>query len=672
MDRVLTPADLEAVSLPADPSIAPDGRAVVFVRRVIDVEEDRDDRSLWWIDVPETPAREPLQPRGITTGPQDSAPRWSPDGRAIAFLRPVDGTAQLHLLDTAGPGEPRVLTTLTHGAGPALWSPDGTRIAMLARTWVPAADGGADPDDSAAPIVIDRLGYKLDGTGMFSRWRSHAKVIDVATGTVTEVTAGGHQVSSLAWHPDGSHLVGIVDDVERGDITGETTAFVVRADGSELAPFGPTGHLGGIVWPAGMAGPLLIGRADTTTGNTHLLAVPDPVRTGGSAVPAGSAVRVVAEGLDRSVMPGGPGYPGGLPQSAGDAVLFCARDAGRTHLYTTPFDDLGSARKFYGADDLVIAGVSVTAPGAARPLAAVIAASPTSYGELVVIDAISGEVLATTAWTAQSLPDVELIAPTERTFTISDGMHVHGFVLRDPSASGPGPLLVDVHGGPHNAWSGVPDIGHAYQQALLSQGWTILMLNVRGSDGYGDHHFACNVGAWGAGDEVDFLEPMRQLVSEGIADPRRLALTGYSYGGYMTCWLTGHTDEFAAAVAGGAVTDIVTQIGADIGHHFLTGEMAGTPWDDVDRLTAQSPFPSVGQVSTPTLMLHGEKDDRCPILQAESWFTSLRSRGIPTEMVVYPGASHLFILEGKPSHRRDYSTRVTEWVTRHTSTEGIS
>ena len=668
MDRVLTPVDLEAVALPADPAIAPDGRAVVFVRRVVDPDEDRDDRSLWWVDVPSSSTTDALQPRRITAGPQDGAPRWSPDGSAIAFVRPVAGKPQLHLLDTAGPGEPRVLTTLTHGAGPALWSPDSTRIALLARTWVPAPDSDQGPDDATAPIVVDRLGYKLDGQGMHSRWRAHIRVIDVATGDVTEVTTGDHQVISLAWHPDGTHLVGITDDVDGGDITGETAAFVVGVDGSGRTAFGPTGHLGGVVWPAGMPGPLLIGRADTRTGNSHLLAVADPV--GSTADAPGS--RIVAERLDRNMMPGGPGYPGGLPQTADDQLLFCARDAGRTHLYATPLQDLDAVRKLTAADDLVIAGMSVTSSTAPRPLVAVITASPTSYGELVILDATSGEALASTDWTAQSLPDVTLVVPTERTFTISDGMQVHGFVLRDPSVQGPGPLLVDVHGGPHNAWSGVPDIGHAYQQVLLSQGWTILLLNVRGSDGYGEHHLACNLGAWGVGDEADFLEPMRQLVSEGIADPGRLAVTGYSYGGYMTCWLTGHTDEFAAAVTGGAVTDIVTQIGADIGHHFLTGEMAGTPWDNADRLTAQSPFPAIGAVTTPTLVLHGAKDDRCPILQAESWFTSLRSRGVPTEMVVYPGASHLFILEGRPSHRRDYSTRVTAWVTRYCSTEGTS
>ena len=211
----------------------------------------------------------------------------------------------------------------------------------------------------------------------------------------------------------------------------------------------------------------------------------------------------------------------------------------------------------------------------------------------------------------------------------------------------------------------MPDLGHGYQQLLVAAGWTVLTLNPRASDGYGEAFFAGNAGKWGLGDQEDFLDPLRELIADGTADPDRIAVTGYSYGGYMTCWLTGHSDLFAAAIAGGVVADTVSLVASDEGFPGLSRELGGTPWDDRALLAAQSPYESVGKVTAPTLVLHGGADDRCPTTQAEQWFAALRARGVPTEMVLYPGASHLFILNGRPAHRRDYSERIVDWLERH-------
>ena len=655
----LTLDDLDRLAVPYDPAISPDGRSVVYGLRRPDTDEDRDSRSLWIVSANGGDARE------LTRGPADAAARWSPDGTRLAFLRKAGDAGQLHLLDMTGPGEPEQLTQLTFGAGAAVWSPDGTRIAFTA----PVAADTDDPDgkpDPHAPVVIDRLGYKADGTGLLRSLRPHVHVLDLADGGCRAVTRGDFSVGAVAWHPDGRRLAFSADDLPDADRTGASAVFVVDLDepGAQHRRIGPAGgQVGPVSWPIADSGPLAVGRLDTKVGHADLLLL--------AHATADAAVADLTGVLDRNVMPGAPGYPGGAPQleSDGEHFLFCARDAGCTHLYRVPVDGSAAPERVLGEPDEAISGLSVATDAA---VAACVLAGPDSYGEVVLLDTTTGERRVLTDHTARSLPDVALFTAEPRTFAVGDGSTVHGWLLRDPALTGPGPLLLDAHGGPHNAWSPVPDLGHGYQQILAAQGWSVLMLNVRASDGYGAEHFTRNVGSWGHGDQADFLDPVDALVAEGIADPDRLAVTGYSYGGYTTCWLTGHTDRFAAAVGGGVVADTVSELASDAGHPLLGATLLANVWESADALRAQSPMESVGRVRTPTLLLHGADDDRCPPGQAEQWFAALRAQGVSTRLVLYPGASHLFILEGRPSHRRDYSARLVDWVTTYCTGKGMS
>ncbi|NEB81025.1 serine hydrolase, partial [Streptomyces sp. SID14478] len=360
--------------------------------------------------------------------------------------------------------------------------------------------------------------------------------------------------------------------------------------------------------------------------------------------------------------PGGPGYPGALPRATDDggSVLFCLRDRGCTHLYAVDADGAGAARVAAGGAGRVVSGLS-----AVGDTAAIVVSTPTSYGEVVTVDLATGREEVHTGHGA-GLGDVELFTPQEREFTVHDGTTVHGWLLRDPAAEGAGPLLLDVHGGPHNAWNGTADPVHLYHQELVARGWSVLLLNPRGSDGYGEAFFTAALGGWGAADAQDLLEPLDVLVAEGIADPRRLALAGYSYGGYMTCYLTGRDDRFAAAVAGGVVSDLTSMTGtSDEARMLGVAELGGPPWQERARYAELSPYSQVQGVRTPTLVVHGGADERCPVGQAEQWFTALRERGVPTELVLYPGGSHLFLLDGAPSHRVDLNRRVVDWVERH-------
>ncbi len=418
-----------------------------------------------------------------------------------------------------------------------------------------------------------------------------------------------------------------------------------------------------------------VGEPGAAIGHAALLRVPlDPAES----------ITDLAGSLDRNVMGGAPGYPGGVPAltDGGNTVLFCVRARGCTHLYAVPADGSAAPRPVAAGPAMVVSGLSVAGGNAAVAMA-----TPSSYGEIVVVDLASDARTGVTEHGAgrdgasrdgasrddASRDDaddsqVELYLREPRQFTISDGTTVEGWLIRDPEAPGPGPLLLDIHGGPHNAWNGAADPAHVYHQVLAQRGWTVLLVNPRASDGYGEAFYTAAVGAWGVADAKDFLEPLEELVAEGTADPARLAVTGYSYGGYMTCYLTSRDSRFAAAVAGGAVSDLTSMSGTSDAARELSDWEWGASSPRGRDFSASDPITRVTDVTTPTLLLHGDADIRCPVGQAEEWHVALRELGVDTQLVRYPGASHLFILDGTPSHRIDYNQRVVDWVEQYTGT----
>lgn len=615
--------DLHRFAVPSDPALRPDGGAVAYTLTTVDRDGDENRSEIWLVSCDDPGA----QPRRLAAG---SSPRWSPDGRTLAFLRPAGGgAAQLHLLPMDG-GEPSVLTSAALGAGAACWSPDGTRIAYSG----PSGPGGQAPDPNA-PVVADRLDHKADGAGLLRGVTTQLFVVDVASGESAQVTEGDFHAGEPSWAPDGSRLAFVADMEPDRDLEYGGAVYLVPPEGGVPERLTDPGIICAGVWWLGDR-LLIAGMKGELVGHVRLYSL-DPGGDGG--------VAEVETGLDRNVMLGHPGYPGATPALLGGELVFCVRDRGCSHLYQAPGRRLVPVKE---PGEVSVSGASVAAGRIAY-----VAADPRTAGEVFLLEPGGGE---PRRLTGHALPDAEPYTPVRRTFTAPDGTEIEGFVLRDENATTPGPLLLDVHGGPHNAWAPVLDGFHLYHHVLAARGWTVLALNPRGSDGYGEAFYTAAVGAWGLADTQDFLAAIDDLVADGVADPERLAVTGYSYGGYMTCWLTGATDRFKAAIAGGAVTDLAVVGGtSDVGHLLATQECPGD-------LAAQSPLTRVGEVTAPTLLLHGENDDRCPIGQSEQWFAALRERRVPVRLVRYPGASHLFILNGRPSHRYDYNERILAWL----------
>jgi dipeptidyl aminopeptidase/acylaminoacyl peptidase len=642
---VTTIEDLYGHALPEQPAVSPDGSEIVYVLRTTDRDGDRDVRALWRVSGGTT--------RQLTRGTADVAPAWSPEGTRIAFLRAQDGPAQVWLLP-AGGGEPEQVTTLPLGAGAPVWSADGTKLAFSAPV---------DIADAKAPVVADRLDYKADGSGYLRSVRAHLHVLDLESREVRQITDGDWHAGAPAWSPDGAKLAFAAARDSDADLTFRAAVHVVDVSGhAEPKLVGlVNGQAATVTWTADGEALLVTGRTTADTGHLNLL-----------HLSLDGEVRDLSAPLDRNVMPGGEGYPGGLPTLTADGrtVLFCARDQGCTQLYKVDVEDggpratggggsheaggssTGGPQLLVGGDSRVVSGLS-----AGAGVAAVVLSTPTSFGEVATVDLATGELIVHTEHN-----NTDLFVREEREFTISDGTVVHGWLVRDPARPGPLPLLLDIHGGPHNAWNGTADPVHLYHQVLAEQGWAVLLLNPRASDGYGEAFYTAAIGAWGKADAKDFLEPIDQLVAEGLADPDRLAVTGYSYGGYMTCYLTSRDTRFAAAVAGGVVSDLTSMAGTSDAGRYLAELELGGPGEHVAEM---SPLTLVDEVRTPTLVYQGASDERCPVGQAEQWFTALRQNGVPAKLVLYPGESHLFILNGQPSHRADFNRRVVDWVREH-------
>jgi len=640
----MRPNDLSLLRVPGVPAVSPDGATVVVAVTRLDLDGDEYRSQLWTVP---TDGSAPARP--LTAGHRDTAPVFSPDGRWLAFLSAQPkGRPQLHLLPTGG-GAARRLTEHQLGAGVPVWSPDSRRLAYTAR--VPEAGRyGTDedvPPGAEPPRLITTLQYRQDDLGFVADRRSHVFVVDlpgdaddtsVALPEPVQVTDGDADDTDVAWSPDGTELAFVAARHEGADLDLVTDVHLVRPDGSGLRRV--TQGRSACAHPA----------FDPAGDTIYLTAQPDLGDTGRDFVGRNST-------LCRVAVTGGPVQPLLDPEEHGrgddtpatvladGAALFGVQRRGSVELLRVPLDG--------GAPEALVEGpYTVRGFGVGGGVVVATVAHDRSAGELIAIT--PGRRRLITGFGAPLQATGRLHRMRERTATAPDGTPVHGWVTTPPGP-GPHPVLLTVHGGPfaQYGWTLLDET-----QAYVEAGYAVVQCNPRGSSGYGQAHGRAVKGRLGTLDADDVLAFLDQALTDPALDDARVGVMGGSYGGFMTTLLLGRTDRFVAGISERAFNDPVSFVGSsDIGW-FFPDEYLGT---DPGQVAAQSPMASAHRITTPTLVIHSEEDWRCPLEQGTRLYVELKRRGVPTELLLFPGEGHELSRSGRPRHRLARLEHVLRW-----------
>ena len=609
--------------------------------------------------------RRVLEPDPIeaTAGPRrDHSPEWSPDGRRLAFVSRKGAADQIFVLNLPG-SEPIQLSAVPEGASQPQWSPDGSHIAFIGTV---LSDDEAVVDDPRPPEsdeavrrtpvarVARRLDYKYDGLGYRDGRYAHLFVVRADGGAPTQVTHGVWDVNGFAWSADGSRLAVITNAEENSDLSRETHVYLVDLNGSmekihtgyDLAApaWSPSGDLIAFVAVNSDEGGLL----------ERIFVVPA----------AGGAARCLTANLDLAVGDGlvtdmRAGHGMRICWSReGDRVYFTASGPGTTGIYSVDLEgnvraEVGGERRVFDFD--VAGGVIAFA-----------ASEPTDPGELhVLMQGAEARLTDLNPW----LRDRFISLPEEHSFTAPDGWVLQGWLLKPPAfdANRAYPLVMMVHGGPH------AEYGSAFfheLQILAGMGFLVFYMNPRGSDGYGEVFRRAMVRDWGGADYVDLMSSLDQLIEKtGNVDTTRMGIGGGSYGGYMTNWIIGQTDRFAAAVAMRSISNLVSEYAQHDIVKWGELELGPAPWDDPDELWKRSPIRYVSKVKTPLLLTAGEMDLRCAMSQSEELFGALRLLGKEVELVRFPEETHDLSRIGRPDRRVERLSRIAAWYESHLGTQ---
>jgi dipeptidyl aminopeptidase/acylaminoacyl peptidase len=629
-----------------DPQRSPDGKWVAYaVARAIK-DTDKNDTDLWMVS---WDGQQQVQLTSSAEG--ESTPRWSPDGKYLAFLSSRQGAkdGQIWLMNRAG-GEAIKVSDVKGGVDEYAWSPDGKRIVMVVNEPDPAdADADADKDKKEGekktpkPIVVDRYYFKADGDGYLRNEKSHLYLFDVESKKAESLTPGAFNEEAPAWSPDGTRIAfirrhgdGDVDKAPNKDV------FVVEARvGATPTRLTTTAaeENGRLAWsPDGTHIAYLLGDVPKFSAyDQNALTV----------IPAGGGEpRVLTASLDRPVR-------APIWSADGSSIVVTVSDDRAEHVVRVPAAG-GRVEKLV-TGDRVVTNLSPGPDGAF----AVIASTATDIPEIYALE--RGALRQLSHQNDEWFKTVQLGSTEGFTSTSKDGTEVHGLIVKPAgfSATRKYPTLLRIHGGPN----GQDAYSFSFEREIFAaSGYVVVAVNYRGSNGRGNAFQKAIFADWGNKEVVDLLGAMDYVQKSGYVDVDRLGIGGWSYGGILTNYTIATDGRFKAATSGAGSSNQISMYGTDMYITQYENEI-GPPWKTQDLwIKISYPFFHADRIKTPTLFMGGEKDFNVPLLGGEQMYQALRSLGVDTQLVIYPGQFHGITV---PSYKKDRLERYVAWYDKY-------
>ncbi|GHO96124.1 putative peptidase YuxL [Reticulibacter mediterranei] len=637
--------DLLALQIAGDPQISPDGSLIAFTVLQCHAEENITSSAIWLVNSAGGKNASPWQ---ITGGEyHDSQPRWSPDGRTLAFVSDRTGTAQIFLLSLRG-GEARQLSSLTQGVSAYSWRPDGAML-LAHSLWKPGDDQSDSQPNNAANIYT-RIDAHWDGDGY--KYARHQQLwLLPLEGEAIRLTSEPVDLLQSCWSPDGQEIVFAANRRPDPDLSVSMALWVLTVATGQLRRLTPEDGLAQMPsWsPDGQKIAYLYTADQTETSNiAPWIVSPGGGGIGHPAVTGAEQLTCQAWIIDE-LREEYLARPQWYPDSK--ALLVPVQERGQLHLHRLDLEQNTRTQITSGNGRYISAQISNNGQSVA-----LVRADWFTPGDIWGMDSNGQNLRKLTKVNDTLLRGRQVVRPKRITWQGADGLEIEGFLYLPPLAENTrAPLIVTPHGGPSLAW------GDAYIhefQVLAGRGYAVLAPNIRGSAGYGEEFCRRILNDWGGKDFHDLMAGVAHVIAHEAIDEKRVGIGGISYGGYMTNWAITQTSFFKAAVSRNGISSIVTA-------GLLSDQ---TIWFhlSMDNETLQqqrSPLTFVDTITTPLLLLHGESDLRCPTSESMQLFVALRKRKRTVELVSYPSASHLMDWPqvGQPQQRVDRLRRSLEW-----------